>query len=677
MAAKPKSVFKSAIFRPVDGGQLFTAYSAELAGPANYVTKQDWRRDMDVEVRREGHEPFKPVRFDGTVSYTSGYPETTSPITLVHMARRPNGDVALVVGTDTTLYRFRGSDDERYSNQDSDSPLASDYFKNDNGDYVPPAYQTNWITIGSGFTSAANGAKRWQAVNLNGYAVFNNGVDLPVTYRVEDSVTIPIYELREAGVASVGCISSYNGILMLGDITEIVALDNWKATPTPYETVTSATRRNHARLIWSQINYPRKFAASNKGNTTAESTILVMDHAVKSYNTGDQITVIGAGINGGNLTSTITSVSGTTVFLADRASTTATSAIVSQTAEASSIVGYEDIEDDGSGIINMAPLQNSLIIYKDTSIFVAEYTGKITAPFRFRLIKIPDSKSLYYKNTLIAVKESMHIYAGRDNFYAFDLSARGPRELTSGRAVKDLLYGVADITKTDDVFAADNALTNEIWFGLPSHEGKDKVICFDYLLNTVSTTATDISSAASIKKPPSEDQNWFIMGNRNGVVLRYGLTNETQSLWSDEKAIYYREGEANPYDGVKSEYTSTIKSGLSDFGDSYNEKDMRAYVVQLASQQENEQENGEDGPTLDVKLYGYENPYDESTTLTGATPYQITKPKGQNLIPVFFRQHLFQDEIAVSGTTNVRLAGRIFDVSKIKSSSEVRTPAIT
>jgi hypothetical protein len=30
----------------------------------------------------------------------------------------------------------------------------------------------------------------------------------------------------------------------------------------------------------------------------------------------------------------------------------------------------------------------------------------------------------------------------------------------------------------------------------------------------------------------------------------------------------------------------------------------------------------------------------------------------------------------VNGTTNVRLAGRIFDVSKVKSSSEVRTPAI-
>ena len=92
-------------------------------------------------------------------------------------------------------------------------------------------------------------------------------------------------------------------------------------------------------------------------------------------------------------------------------------------------------------------------------------------------------------------------------------------------------------------------------------------------------------------------------------------------------------------------------------------------MVQLASQQG-------DNATLNIKVYGYENPYDDATALTGSSAYQITNPKGQNLIPVFFRQHLYQDEIMVNGTTNVRLAGRIFDVSKVKSSSKVRTPAI-
>lgn len=733
-----KTLFKSVNYKPKDGGQLFTALSGELAGVANYVEKQDWRRDLDVEVRREGHEYFNP---GGSNSGAEAFPgfggDGGNAITLVHMTRRPNGDSALIVGTETTLYRYMKLDDATYV--DSTYLSASNYFVNTN---------SNWIKIGSGFTSRANGAKRWQAVNLNGYTVLNNSYDLPVVYRGEDHLAVPIYELRESGISSVGCIASYNGILMLGDITEIADLDLWKETvpqvttstsisivgnytssgigvsalllsistgdvltfagggnfsvsanaaigattiygtltgatigigeagtsPTAgkYGVVTSSTARNHARLIWSQINNPKKFAASNKGSITAGTTLLTLDYVAKSYSKGDQVTIIGAGTTGGNFTTRIGYIDGTKLYLHETAITTVTSALVSQTAEASSIIGYEDIEDDGSGIVNMAPLQNSLAIYKDTSIFIAEYTGSVTAPFKFRLIKVPDSKTLYYKNTLISVKESVHIYAGRDNFYAFDLSSRGPKELIPGQAVKDLFYDVADITKTDDVFASDNVLTNEIWFGLPASSASHKSICLDYISNTISTTAVEVGAAASIKKPPKDKQNWFIMGTKAGVMLRYGLTNETQSTWLvnsvQQKSIYYRM-QANPYSATQNPYNSTIKSGLANFGDAYNEKDLRAYVVQLASQQDN-------NATLNIKVYGYENPYDDATTLTGSSAYQITNPKGQNLIPVFFRQHLYQDEIMVNGTTNVRLAGRIFDVSKVKSSSEVRTPAI-
>ena len=722
MAAK----FKSALFKPKDGGQLFTAVSAESAGIANYVQKQDWRRELDVEVRREGHEYFNPA---GASNSAEAFPAGSNAISLIHMARRPNGEVAIIVGTDTTLYRYKKLDTIAY--------VDSDYVGNNYFD----ASQDLWQTIGTGFTTRANGAKRWQAVNLNGFVVLNNGIDLPVTYRVEDQEVQPIYELREAGVSSVGCIASYNGILILGDITEIDALDNWKESNsatvkvnnssgyavgvshieveatekalkkgdkivfqnggqfvlsadkaagvtllngtlsiaalvdnelghlTPYGIVTDSTARNHARLIWSQVNEPRRFAASNRGSITEGSTILNLTFESKSYEEGDKITITGAGTSGGNLSSSISVIDGNKIHLNDTAQTTVSNANVSQTDEVGSIIGFEDIEDDGSGIINMAPIQNSLAIYKDTSIFIAEYTGSITNPFKFRIIKVPDSKTLYYKNSLITVKESVHIYAGRDNFYAFDLSSRGPKEMIPGQVVKDLFFGVVDITKTDDVFASDNVLTNEVWFGLPTTSEGHKTICLDYLNNTMSTTAVEIGAAASIKKPPSTNQNWFIMGTKNGVVLRYGLSNEAQGTWSNKKAIYYRMN-ANPYSSTQNQYPSTIKSGLANFGDAYNEKDLRGYVVQLASQQDT-------NSTLNIKLYGYENPYDDATVLTGSSAYQITNPKGQNLVPVFFRQHLFQDEIMATGTANVRLAGRVFDVGKVKSSSEIRTPAIT
>ena len=646
--AKKKARFQSLLLKPKDGANLFTALSAESAGIANYVEKEDWRRELDVEVRREGHEYFNP---GGTSNAGEAFPGNTDDITLIHMARRPNGQVAIIVGTETTLYRYKKLDDITYVHS---SYTSNNYFSTS---------QPNWITIGSGFTTKANGAKRWKAVNLNGYTVLNNGYDLPVSYRLEDQITQPIYELREAGISTVGCIASYNGILMLGDVTEIDALDKWKSSSTPYGTVTEPASRNHARLIWSQINDPRRFSASNKGSIEWSSRVITLDTEAKSYEQGDQITIIGAGIEGGNLTSRITLVHGNLIYIEDEASVTVTSALISQTDETNSIIGFEDIEDDGSGIINMAPLQNTLAIYKDTSIFIAEYTGVVTAPFKFRLIKVPDSKTLYYKNTLIAVKESVHIYAGRDNFYAFDLSTRGPKELIPGQGVKDLFYGAVDITNTDDVFTADNVLTNEVWFIMPN-----KTICLDYIKNTVSTTG-GFTAAATVKKPPSDKQNWFLMGTTNGVVLRYGLTNETQSTWSGKKAIYYRM-EANPYSATQNLYQSKLKSGLGNFGDAYNEKDIRGYVVQLASQQDN-------NAALNIKLYGYENPYSDPNVLTGSSAYQITNPKGQNLVPVYFRQHLFQDEIMATGTTNVKLAGRIFDIGKVNSSSEIRTPAIT
>ena len=212
--AKKKARFQSLLLKPKDGANLFTALSAESAGIANYVEKEDWRRELDVEVRREGHEYFQP---EG--AYAAAFVGTTDDIKLIHMARRPNGEVAIIAATETTIFRYRGSDDMTYVN--SSYLATSDYFA---------ASQTNWITIGSGFTTKANGAKRWQAVNLNGYTVLNNGYDLPVSYRLEDEFTKPIYELREAGIATVGCIASYNGILMLGDVTEIDALEKWKSS---------------------------------------------------------------------------------------------------------------------------------------------------------------------------------------------------------------------------------------------------------------------------------------------------------------------------------------------------------------------------------------------------------------------------------------------------------------
>src|SRR3990167_4778892 len=42
------------------GGKLATDLSSDEAGIANYVLKRNWRRDLDQEIRREGHDYFWP-----------------------------------------------------------------------------------------------------------------------------------------------------------------------------------------------------------------------------------------------------------------------------------------------------------------------------------------------------------------------------------------------------------------------------------------------------------------------------------------------------------------------------------------------------------------------------------------------------------------------------------------
>ena len=135
---------------------------------------------------------------------------------------------------------------------------------------------------------------------------------------------------------------------------------------------------------------------------------------------------------------------------------------------------------------------------------------------------------------------------------------------------------------------------------------------------------------------------------------------------SNKKAIYYRR--TNSYSTTQVAYPSTIKGGLANFGDAYNEKDFRGYLLQLASQQE-------ENAIITIKIYGYANPYSTPTTLVNG--FQITTPSTRNLVPCFFRSHLFQDEVTATEYKNARLAARTFDVSMVKSTSETRQPSLS
>ena len=939
--------------KPSQGGGLVSNLSDDTAGIYHYQAKLNFRRYVDRELRREGHDyfqgntdvelgnqpfPYGPgtdVALDGNWGatadkiavkkgwayiYTGGanedhavngpgdeegdeivsgtliyaaadeiwiYPANIgeartytliefAPITLIHEARRPNGQKAIIVGTPTTLYR---------------------YFALENGDvyeedvYEPDVYASEtgeWIIIADGFDPDA---QRWEAVSINGWSIFNNNRDPVFSYRVEELTAKPVYELRESGVAAVGCIAEFFGILMLADISEIqseklielfdpigvrrsgamlgeivagnlgrttqdffsaddvgrriifengisaaitafndarevqlghdtyqlysqptvptivtpqrfmlrtpasqagslfsgtisgtqangspnvaasapifsapmvgkrlryvngwssiiltftnnqnvVLTDNapeaftglsffivsepesdsadfvvtaaapfftadmvgklisWEdgtqrrivefmdsthvhvdfdmtiassiigvENPDTYAAYTEKQYINRIqyRMIWSMNDLPTRFNPVYRGSMELGGYTLKLDQPAKSFAIGDQVIVAGAGTAGGNLIANVVYVAANQVLSLDEIATTAAHSVPVEKGDAAgSIVGYEDIQDDTSAIIRMLELDGTLIIYKDTALAFARYTGSTERPFAIQLKRIDSSRALFYRNTLVMINNVQHIYAGRNSFYSLKMVDGFPREIPELEVCKDKFFTKATLSNSKWIFAANNILSKEIFIGNFPYQ----VLCMDYLSTpmTISTSDMVISAAASVKRPIAgatvgELEDWFLMGTPKGVVLLYGLVYLGSATFENAKQIFFRR-DANPYSATKVAYPSRLKSGLSNFGNSSAEKDIRSWVPILSSKSAQ--------TSMVFTLFGTRNPIEAPSVLMTATVSPV-----ENLCPMFFRQNYFSDQIEVlTGIDNpLELVSRIMEISGVKSASFIR-----
>lgn len=810
------------------------------------------------------------------VGGATGQPDEV--LQLVTESVRPNGKKAVVVGSKRRLYRFTSLEDGGYTEFDG---LPAEYWATSGPDtpYVLTD-QGEWMTIGWGFSTAGN---RWEHVSINGYLCLNNGADLPCSYRWEEQHVVPIYELREQGVAAVGTIAEHAGCLMAFDITEIDAeeipnlfdfvgkiqsgnvlalqtgntvtvpvdfftpnLVNWQfeysdgvirniaavvdertvtldgaaltvdgaglsftlrpraqqngslysgiitadlpdsgpatvtasgaiftlgmvgdtirfangfettitafigptqvtvadnapetiddqpfwvidagtsfvvistsfftadmvgrkiiwesgevrtitayVSPTQVEvdadltvalgpfglnnpetyaryTQTQFTDRIQYKAIWSMIGEPRRFASVVPGRIESGSIELVLDYPVQSFEAGQQILISGAGQSGGNLIATIVFVAaeGKELMIDTPALTTTTTAFVQQLDSVGSIVGSAELQDDSSGILKALRLDKTLIIYKATSIFTALFTGVPESPFQFDIVKdVPLSGCLYYRNTLCLVG-GRHVYAGRNNFYEFDLGSRLPSVFQLAEACKNIFYGQPNVklSRSDDIFVANNSVTNEMFFVYPS-SNFHKALRYDYEHETFSTTSMEITAGGTVSRPATQTvftptENWFVMGSAHGVLTIYGAAVEAQSMWGGEKEIFYRRY-LYPYSEVKIGYDSALSSGMAAFGDQFNEKDLNAYVVLLGTNSPNAQ--------MTVELLGCRNVSEAAISLGSRT---FTIPTQRNLLPCFFRQNYFQDKITVTGVDNpVEYVGKIFNAAPVNSRSTIR-----
>lgn len=606
MPARPNDVTVT----PAEGGRLRPALSLHEIGWANYVEKVNFRRVKEREQRREGWVLFRPNT--GLPQGVQAVP-SNERILLLAQLTRPNMDRAMIAATRTHVFKF---------------------------DYATGT----WTAIGTGLS--ING-RRWQVEDIDGYLVFNNGVDLPFTARVEESTVTPLRELREIGVSRAGIMTEQNGYLVFYDITEIQSaqLNAWMNGGTPYGIVPdNLCNRVAYKVQWGEAAQPHNWAPLFTVTMPAASATITLPFASAAFVAGQtRVGVVNAGPNGGMLGGQtaykegvlVTAVVGKQITLEVTTNADLTyprDVTVMRWSDRSTLSGYAKLQDDSSEIIWARKLGSRMIIYRRTGMWRGTYIGNPKKPFEF--LPILENPNVPAWGEAVATLGDFHIYpAVGGHFYAFDG--------VSEPEVFDLLDDVhtvftAGLTASSDVFSAHNPLTKEIWFCRPGF-----VVALDYEKKTVSTIDAEIHAAAFVLRPESNEQ-WFVMAIE-GTIFTYGLVKN-----GVEQVLTYLRNGVNP--------GGRIKSGLISFRDRVAEKDLDSYLLHLAS--------GTPQVTLRVKLYGA---FDEriepelllQEDMAGPTYY----------VDTFYRAIYFQDEISIteSGDAPIAVTARTFTAAKLRT----------
>lgn len=163
-----------------------------------------------------------------------------------------------------------------------------------------------WGTIGSGFSSSG---QPWQVEVINSTLIFNNQVNLPIWWEIGEAAVLPIHELREAGISSVGCINQYNGFLFIGDVVEILPghIPLWL---NGYGSYTNASTTAKA----ASFNVTSADNRVNFAVTTGASTITATLPALGVANTGFFVLITKADAGAGSVV-TLPVLTGQTVSL--------------------------------------------------------------------------------------------------------------------------------------------------------------------------------------------------------------------------------------------------------------------------------------------------------------------------------------------------------------------------
>lgn len=547
-------------------------------------------------------------------------------------------------------------------------------------------------------------------------------------------------------VAAVGTIAEFNGFLMLADIQQIRADDwvDWMKGDDPYGAVLDSepynigetkVSRSAYSIIWSYAGDGMRFGTALYGTMQKDTNQFISKYPLRTeldggydiqnkhpyitFPVGEEVVIVGAGetiteIDGEDIGNVLGYSSSDLTYsrisigsVTDNGDDTQTYSIVDKDGNpvnaassitdnelanpvVNSVTGYMirldsigrktsvvDLVDDGSRILKMKNLVDRLMIYRDTG-YMTAIRVNTEEVFQFER-RYTGSRVIDLRNTLIDVAGRFHVFMGFNGIYQVDRAASQPKLLQPMEKGTRFWENLSGET-AESVFTVDNSETREIFFCTPN-----ETFAFDYENNTVSEIDQVFTAGCQIIRPWTSkkvEHRWVV----------FALSDKVKNISvfdSDGEDIYHfmvRYGKGpdgyQVYNRYGNEYKSVLQSGLIDFTDQFNDKDVRSYALHVAentlygtSSEAQVKVRISVVPTsqatvddiTDVEL-NEDGEYEFSTGERIEAETLLSDPRSENMIPLYLRGPYFRDAIIVEGKDNpVKLIGRTFEVSGVDS----------
>lgn len=431
------------LIRTVEGGKLLSDLDPRSAGVKNCTRRVNIRRDDDAEILMPGWKAFG---------------DDLPGVVHIHRATRPNGDRAVLAFTQTAIYRKVGD---------------------------------SWTLLKDGFSSSRD----WEAEDIDGYVVVNNGIDLP---HIWDWTTLePIYEMREQGIARCGTMFAAYDFLIFADVTDIIAteLKDWMSREDvdPYgpDLPGSILTNTPFRVLWT--SRPKEWGISLRARLQAGSNEMILDFPAKSLKAGDTVNFIETEPDDDSVTAQFTEVEieevdGVRVYLKGKIAAVNSTGILTRSNIASLIIGYDDLQGDGSTIIKMGMLAGNLVAFRESAILLGRLSNSAQAPFSFqeayRGLAAPTAKKL-----IVAMGQRSLFYYSRDGWFEFNLNSAKPQRLEPFEVNGELFTGLDE----ESSFAVHVSPDQEIWIFL-----SDRTVVYDYQSQVIGEVDSVFSAAAIV-----------------------------------------------------------------------------------------------------------------------------------------------------------------------------------